>query len=143
MRKEFGSGWELPAALGSGVLFWVAGFDLLYALQDEAHDRKSGLFSVPAAWGSARARALSTLCHAVALAVLAGIGVAGGLDGFYFAGTAVVAVLLFLQHWLVRGGSLERLPAAFFTANAWVGVAYFLGLAADLHAAGAAATLGQ
>ncbi|MCL5270402.1 MAG: putative 4-hydroxybenzoate polyprenyltransferase, partial [bacterium] len=72
-----------PVLLAAGVVLWVAGFDIIYSCQDEAFDRRMGLFSLPARLGRRRALALSALCHAVAAVMFLVVAWAGGLGAFY------------------------------------------------------------
>ena len=112
-----------PVALGLAVLFWTAGFDVLYALQDEAFDRERGLRSVPARLGTVGALWVSGLFHAATLVFLALFARAVG-GGPLLAGAVVVAgIALAVQHAIVRPGDLSRLNAAFFTANGFLSVA--------------------
>jgi len=106
-----------PLVLAAAVAFWVAGFDVLYSLQDVAFDRQMGLFSLPARLGVSRALLASRLAHA-----LAGLGfgffarlVGGGFWAWLAVGMA--AAVLLWEHVLVGPGRLERINAAFFTAN--------------------------
>ena len=110
----------LPVVLGLAVLLWTAGFDILYALQDEEHDRRVGLQSLPARWGKTAALWVSALLHAGMLALL---GVAWRLSdggGIFAAGILVTAAALVYQHAIVKPGDLSRIDAAFFTANGFV-----------------------
>jgi 4-hydroxybenzoate polyprenyltransferase len=123
-----------PFVLAGAVLLWVAGFDILYALQDVDFDRRSGLHSIPARLGVRGALVVSALLHAGTLALLAllprvyepGLGVA------YWVGVAGCAALLAWQHAVVRPGDLSRLDAAFFTANGVLAVWLFVATAVDL-----------
>ena len=112
----------LPVLLGFAVLVWTAGFDMLYALQDEAFDRKAGLNSLPARWGARRTLAASAVLHAMMLPLLyAAWRLAGG--GLLFAaGIVATGAALVYQHAIVRPRDLSRLDAAFFTANGFVSV---------------------
>jgi len=124
-----------PAVLGLAVLFWVAGFDTIYACQDEAFDRAEGLHSLPARLGIARALLLARAFHVVAVALLAALYALAPLHPVYLAGVAAVAGLLVYEHSLVRPGDLSRIDAAFFTVNGWISVGYFaVTLAARLMA---------
>jgi 4-hydroxybenzoate polyprenyltransferase len=114
------------------VMFWVAGFDLLYACQDAAHDRANGLFSVPAAWGITAAFWIARLLHVLMLALLVWLVAAFHLGSFALAGVAVVAALLLYEHLIVSPGDLRRLNAAFFTMNGVISVVFFCFVAADL-----------
>jgi 4-hydroxybenzoate polyprenyltransferase len=112
----------LSVPLALGVLFWVAGFDILYSLQDLEFDRAHGLHSVPVRFGQERALRLSRLCHAATLALLVLFGVTSGLGVIYWTGLALCAALLYIEHSLISGGDLSRLHTAFFTINGWVGI---------------------
>ena len=123
---------EAPALwLSGGVLAWTAGFDILYALQDEAFDRSQGLHSVPARLGTRRALALSRLLHLVALGCWAQFNLLMGAHVVGWLGWAAVAVMLFREQWLVRGGDLSRIDQAFFTLNSLVGLVFFTGHALE------------
>jgi 4-hydroxybenzoate polyprenyltransferase len=113
--------------LGISVLFWVAGFDILYALQDEEFDRRTGLWSVPARWGSTWARGLAAGCHLLAAAGFFLTGKMAGLHGIYSIAVLLGAVLLAGQHLILTLRGATRLPPAFFTLNSLLSVG--LGLA--------------
>jgi 4-hydroxybenzoate polyprenyltransferase len=113
----------LPVLLGLAVLFWTAGFDVIYALQDEEHDRLAGIHSIPARVGAGAALAISALFHGVMVALLVVFWRAIGGGSLFAAGIAVTAAALVYQHAIVRPGDLSRINAAFFTANGFVSVA--------------------
>ncbi len=123
-----------PILLAVVVVLWVAGFDILYALQDMEHDRKSGLHSIPAAIGQVGSLWVSSLLHVAMLGVLAvlprfyplGLGIA------YWVGVIGCAALLAYQHWVVRPGDLSRLNAAFFLANGLLATWLFVTTAIDV-----------
>jgi 4-hydroxybenzoate polyprenyltransferase len=123
-----------PLLLAGAVLLWVAGFDVLYALQDVAFDRSAGLFSIPARLGVRGALVVSALLHLGTLALLALLPrvYAPGLGGAYWVGVAGCAALLAWQHWVVRPDDLSRLDAAFFTANGVLAVWLFATTAIDV-----------
>lgn len=114
----------LPAVLlGFGVLLWVAGFDIIYACQDEEFDRRHGLHSIPARLGVAKALRVAALCHTGTIIVLAALPlVYPHLGWLYWTGLAAVAGLLAFEHWLVRPDDLSRVNAAFFQVNAVIGL---------------------
>ncbi|MCH2101280.1 MAG: putative 4-hydroxybenzoate polyprenyltransferase [Planctomycetes bacterium] len=132
VAKDFQSGWDIPLWIGGGVMAWVAGFDLLYAIQDENFDRRAGLRSIPVRMGATRARALSALLFVLAIALWAVAGDLAELSWPYAAGLAGCAGLMLIEHLILRGDRLDRIPLAFFTVNSWVGVVYFAGLLAAL-----------
>ncbi|HEV8631574.1 MAG TPA: UbiA-like polyprenyltransferase [Thermoanaerobaculia bacterium] len=123
-----------PLVLGGAVLLWVAGFDVLYGLQDVDFDRRSGLFSIPARLGVRPALWLSAVFHAGTLLLLALLPrvYAPGLGIAYWVGVAGCAALLLWQHWVVRPADLARLDAAFFTANGALAVWLLAATAVDL-----------
>jgi len=119
-----------PIALGLAVLFWTGGFDVLYALQDEAFDRARGLKSLPARLGSKGALVVSALFHAATLVFLVLFARAVHGDLLMAIAIGVAAAALLVQHAIVRPGDLSRLNAAFFTANGVLSVAVgILGIA--------------
>ncbi len=121
-----------PVLLGLGVVFWVAGFDVIYSLQDEEFDRREGLRSIPARFGAPRALQIARLFHGATLVLFYAVFLA--VDGGWLFGTAVVVAGAFLvkQHRLVSPADLTRVDAAFFTANGWLSVAFLLLGAADV-----------
>lgn len=123
-----------PFVLSGAVVTWVAGFDVLYALQDEAFDRARGLHSIPARFGAAPALAISAALHVTTLALLAALPALypPGLGVVYWIGWAGCLALLAYQHAIVRPDDLSRLNAAFFTANGVLAVWLFAAVAIDL-----------
>lgn len=121
-----------PVLLGLSVLFWVAGFDVIYSLQDEAFDREKGLFSIPARLGARRALDVSTAFHALSLALLYAVFVLAGGGVLFGVGVVLAGAFLIRQHRLVSPGNLARVDGAFFTANGWLSVAVFVCGAADV-----------
>jgi 4-hydroxybenzoate polyprenyltransferase len=116
-----------PLLIGGAVLFWVAGFDILYACQDAEFDRKARLHSVPARLGVRASLRLALLCHAVMLGILAVLyATTAEMGGVYLAGLIAVGVLLAYEHWLVRPDDLTRVNRAFFQVNAVVSVGVFV-----------------
>jgi 4-hydroxybenzoate polyprenyltransferase len=113
--------------LAGAVLFWVAGFDILYALQDEEFDRRMGLFSLPARIGATWARRLAALCHLAAALGFAVTGRLAGLGPIYAGAVVVSSLILLVQHLLLSVREPSSLPPAFFTLNGLVGIG--LGLA--------------
>jgi 4-hydroxybenzoate polyprenyltransferase len=112
----------MPAlVLGAGVMFWVAGFDIIYSCQDAAFDRSAGLKSMPAWLGVGRALRMSAGCHLASIVTLAILPwVFPGLGWWYLAGLAGIAALLVYEHSIVRPGDLSRVNVAFFNINAMI-----------------------
>lgn len=107
----------LPILFGFVVLFWVSGFDIIYALQDEEFDRSLGLNSIPTALGKSRALMLSNILHlfTALLVIYAGLEADFGL--WYWIGTGIFISLLAYQHFLVKPNDLSKVNLAFFTTN--------------------------
>ena len=114
----------LPISLGLAVLLWVAGFDVIYALQDLEFDRREGLHSLPARLGPARALVLARAFHVGAVLLLLAVYPLARLHPVYLAGVGGVAALLTYEHSLVSPHDLSRVDAAFFNTNAWISVGY-------------------
>jgi 4-hydroxybenzoate polyprenyltransferase len=120
-----------PLLLGFAVLFWLAGFDIIYSLQDREFDRKQGLHSIPVRFGVTGALRLSSCFHLVTIVFLALVGVTAALGFIYWIGFAAVAVVLIWEHRIVTAHDLSRINRAFFDYNAYVSLAYLLATLAD------------
>jgi 4-hydroxybenzoate polyprenyltransferase len=116
--------WWMLIALAIAVATWVAGFDMLYALQDVSFDRENGLYSVPSTFGEANALRIARLMHLTTVVGLglAGLGAAAGM--IYFTGVIVAAALLLYEHSLVKIDDFSRLDAAFFTMNGVISIVF-------------------
>ncbi|MBI4913284.1 MAG: UbiA family prenyltransferase [Acidobacteria bacterium] len=112
-------------SLALGVLAWTAGFDIIYALQDEAFDRDRGLHSLPARLGRARALWISRTFHLAALACWADFNLRQEALLFPWLGWGAIALILVREQWIVREGDLSRVDEAFFTLNSLVGLIFF------------------
>jgi 4-hydroxybenzoate polyprenyltransferase len=122
----------LPILFSVTVLCWVSGFDIIYALQDDAFDRERQLHSIPVLLGRHRALRVSEFLHAAAIAMLLTAGITGHFGGWYWAGVVLFAALLVYQHLLVKPNDLRRVNLAFFTTNGIASVAFALFVGADL-----------
>jgi 4-hydroxybenzoate polyprenyltransferase len=123
-----------PFFLSVAVLFWLAGFDIIYSLQDHEFDRRQGLHSIPVRFGVARALQLSSLFHLCTLIFLALVGVTAEMGIIYWLGWLGVSVILFWEHRIVRPNDLSRINRAFFDLNAYVSIGYLLAIVGDLSA---------
>ena len=121
-----------PLVLAAAVVFWTAGFDVIYALQDVDFDKRERLFSVPTRFGEAAALWISRGLHAAMVAFAVGFGVLSGLGAVYYLGVALVAAFLVREHLLVRPGDLSKVNEAFFVMNGCVSVGFFVFTAASL-----------
>jgi 4-hydroxybenzoate polyprenyltransferase len=110
----------------AAVMFWTAGFDIIYSLQDEEFDQCHGLRSLPQTFGKARALGISRVCHllAVSLLVVGGLSVSAGV--LYFVGVGCAALLLAYEQSLVKPTDLSRVNLAFFTLNGFVSIGVFV-----------------
>ena len=118
--------------LGAAVMFWVAGFDIIYACQDVEFDRSLGLHSIPRRYGVRAALWISALLHVVTLVLLITVARMENLGWVAGAGLAAVAALLAYEHSLVKPTDLSRVNAAFFTVNGFISILFFLTWATDL-----------
>jgi len=122
---EWSTPWWMLIALALGVSTWTAGFDILYALQDEDFDRAERLHSIPVVFGRRGALAIARGLHVSTIAALAAVGTAVPVGWLYALGVLVAAVLLLYEHSLVRGDDLSKLDAAFFTMNGVISLTFF------------------
>ncbi|PSJ74907.1 4-hydroxybenzoate octaprenyltransferase [Sphingobacteriales bacterium UPWRP_1] len=122
----------LPVLYGFAVLFWVSGFDIIYALQDEEFDKSRQLNSVPALLGKSGALHVSNLLHVICAAIIIGAGIFAGFGWWYWLATAVFLGLLFYQHTLVSVNDLSRVNLAFFTTNGIASVVFAVLVLAEL-----------
>lgn len=120
-----------PWLLVAGVGAWVAGFDILYSLQDHGFDAQRGLHSAPVALGVVGSLVASALLHVVTVSCLAYVGVLLERGVAYFVGVALIGALLTYEHAIVKPSDLSRINKAFFDINGYVSVAFFACVLAD------------
>jgi len=124
--------WSLePVPLMLAVMFWVAGFDILYSCQDFEFDRESGCFSLPAVVGMPVAFSLSRVFHFVSVLLLILSGFIFDVGLVYYLGVLGFAGLLFSQHLIVSPVDLDKIDQAFFTRNAYASIWFFLAVLID------------
>jgi 4-hydroxybenzoate polyprenyltransferase len=112
--------------LGGAVLFWLLGFDILYALQDIEFDQKAGLHSIPQRFGIRRALWISRTAHAITMAALFWLSSLLSLGWYYLAGVFIALCLIIYEHSLVKEDDLSRLDLAFFNMNGYISVTIFV-----------------
>jgi 4-hydroxybenzoate polyprenyltransferase len=122
----------VPVFLGLGVIFWLAGFDIIYSLQDREFDRSHGLYSMPVRFGVAGALRFSSFFHVLTVGCLAMVGWVAEMGFIYWIGFAGVAAVLFWEHRIVTPTDLTRINRAFFDLNAYVSLGYFLTTLIDI-----------
>jgi 4-hydroxybenzoate polyprenyltransferase len=122
--------WYALPVLVAAVMFWVAGFDVIYSVQDEEFDRSHGLHSLPVRYGAARALRLARGFHALAFLVFTALPLWFPLGAYYYGALLVMAGLLLYEHLLIGSGDprrldLRRIDRAFFHANVGVSTSFF------------------
>jgi len=122
----------LPILFSIAVLFWVSGFDIIYALQDEEFDKSNNLYSIPAWLGKKWGLRISELLHLVSAAAIIAAGIYGKFGWLYWAGTAIFIGMLVYQHSIVKPADLRRVNLAFMTANGIASVVFAIFVIADL-----------
>jgi 4-hydroxybenzoate polyprenyltransferase len=122
----------LPILFSFTVLFWVSGFDIIYALQDEEFDKSQQLHSIPAALGKTKALRVSELLHVLSAVCVIAAGVYGHFGWWYWAGIAVFIGMLFYQHSIVRPSDLSKVNIAFMTANGIASVVFAVFVLLDI-----------
>lgn len=121
-----------PLILGAGVVFWVAGFDIIYACQDTDFDRKANLHSLPAWLGAAPALWLAAGAHVIAFGLFLLTGVVAGLGWLFYPFSLLTAGLLIWEHRLVKPSDLRRLDLAFFKVNSLVSLSLLMSVASGV-----------
>jgi 4-hydroxybenzoate polyprenyltransferase len=122
----------LPIMLSFLVLFWVSGFDVIYALQDEGFDKSQNLKSIPVLMGKKGALWFSSILHILVLILVFFIGYTAKLGYLYWTGASIFSVLLIYQHLIVKPNDLSRVNLAFFTSNGIASVVFGLFTILDL-----------
>lgn len=124
---------DLPVlVLGAVVLFWVAGFDILYALQDLEFDRSAGLHSIPVLLGVRGSLWAARLFHLIMIGLLFTLFGLMHLGTVFLLGILAAVAMLLYEHWLLKDGDLTKLDAAFFNMNGYISVAIMFFTAADI-----------
>jgi len=118
--------------LTGAVVFWGAGFDILYSCQDFEFDHSFGVYSIPRAFGIRSALVIARMFHVITVALLAGMVAAFGLGKIAMVGVGIVALLLVYEHSLVKHNDLSRVNAAFFTMNGLISMGFLFFIAADV-----------
>lgn len=122
----------IPILFSVVVLFWVAGFDIIYSLQDEEFDKEQKLHSIPVLIGKEKSLILSKFLHLISVLTLTFIGSNFEFDLFYWIGFSIFSALLFYQHNLVTANDLSKVNLAFFTTNGIASVIFGIFVICDL-----------
>ncbi len=121
-----------PILISIGVMFWVAGFDILYACLDKDFDREAGLYSIPSWLGLKRAFIISAIFHVVSFFIFVIIGIMTTRGAVYYAGLVGVSILFIMQRRVISPSDLSRMNLAFFTLNGLVSLILFFFTAIDI-----------
>jgi len=119
-------------ALAAAVVFWLVGFDIIYALQDYDFDRTHGLHSLVVAWGPKNALSAAFLAHMVMWGLLFGFGLILRFRVAYLIGLFIILISLLMEHWLARRRSLNWINTAFFRLNALISMVFFIVTVAEV-----------
>jgi 4-hydroxybenzoate polyprenyltransferase len=122
----------LPVLFSFTVIFWVSGFDIIYALQDEEFDKSNQLYSMPAWLGKSKALRVSELLHLLSFVCVVAAGLLGGFGLWYWIGVAVFTGMLIYQHSIVKPNDLSKVNLAFMTANGIASVVFAIFVITDL-----------
>lgn len=114
------------------VVFWVSGFDIIYAMQDEGFDKEQGLYSMPSKMGGEKALQLSSFLHVLSTAAVVYAGKTGHFGWIYWIGVLVFGAMLAYQHSLVKPNDLSRVNLAFMTANGIASVVFAVLVLTDM-----------
>ena len=122
----------LPILFSLAVIFWVSGFDIIYALQDEEFDKSQKLYSIPAWLGKTKGLRVSEFLHLLSAAAIVFAGYYGNFGWLYWIGVAVFVLMLGYQHSIVKPNDLRKVNIAFMTANGIASVVFAIFVIADL-----------
>ena len=122
----------LPILFSFAVLFWVSGFDIIYALQDEEFDKNNQLHSIPAALGKRNALRVSDMLHLLSAICVITAGTQGGFGWWYAIGAFIFIGMLIYQHSIVKPNDLSKVNIAFMTANGIASIVFAVFALADL-----------
>ena len=122
----------LPVLFSFTVLFWVSGFDIIYALQDEEFDKANNLYSIPAVLGKSKALRVSELLHVLSLGCVISAGIYGHFHWLYWIGVVVFGGMLIYQHSIVKPNDLSKVNIAFMIANGIASVIFAIFVLLDL-----------
>jgi 4-hydroxybenzoate polyprenyltransferase len=126
----------LPVILAAAVVFWLIGFDIIYALQDYEFDRRHGLHSLVVRWGPDNALKAAFLSHMLMWGLLAVFGLLSRFRVAYLVGLVIILASLVLEHWLARKRSLKWINTAFFRLNALISTVFLIVTTAEVVFAG-------
>ena len=122
----------LPLLMAAAVVFWLIGFDIIYATQDHEFDKEQGLRSLVVRWGVTKALRFALTTHLIMCGLLAAMGILAGFRLAYFACLAIILAGLVTEHWLAKRRSLKWINIAFFRLNALVSVIFLVGVLAEV-----------
>ena len=123
--------WE-PVVLAAAVVFWLVGFDIIYATQDCEFDKSQGLRSLPVRWGIAGALRFALVAHVAMVAALLAFGLISKMGVPYYAGLVIIFTCLVIQHRLARNRDPVSLNVAFFRMNAVISVVLLMAVITDV-----------
>ena len=129
IRGEFA--WA-PIFLSGAVMFWIAGFDVIYSLQDTEFDQKANLFSLPAKVGIAPALRISSVFHVATILLLSSTALLAQSGWIAWGGILIVASILGWEHRIVKPHDLTRINVAFFNLNGYISILLLLTFATDI-----------
>ncbi|HPZ09595.1 MAG TPA: UbiA-like polyprenyltransferase [Candidatus Eremiobacteraeota bacterium] len=125
--------WNItPFFLGSAIIFWMTGLDIIYACQDYEFDRKERIFSIPANFGLERALFISSFSHILTVFFLIVFGIAVKLGIIYYCGVTLTGMLFIYEHRLINPADLKHVNRAFFTVNSWISIVIFIFTLGDI-----------
>lgn len=114
------------------MAFWVAGFDILYALQDYEFDKKYNIHSIPAKYGIGKSLVISRFFHGITFVSILIAGYLSGMKAVYFIGVFILSIFLIYEHTLIKENDLSKINKAFFTVNGFVSIIFFIFVLLDL-----------
>lgn len=121
----------LPLLWTFGLMFHIAGFDILYSCGDAEFDKSNGLYSIPSRFGIRSAFIIARISHLISFSILVYAGICANLGLVYFFFLSVIGILFLIEHLLVKENDLSKLPIAFFHINASISIVLFIAVLFD------------
>jgi 4-hydroxybenzoate polyprenyltransferase len=121
-----------PFLISSVVLFWIAGFDIFYSLQDMEFDKEKGLYSIPVKYGIKRSLQIAKIFHIIMMSALVYMIPVFNLGIVFATGVNIAGIFLIYEHSLVKEDDLSKIDKAFFSVNGWISIMLIVALIIDL-----------
>ena len=122
-----------PFLISAVILFWIAGFDIFYSLQDVEFDKKKGLYSIPVKYGIRKSLTIAKIFHVIMMCALIYMIPMFNLKFIFATGVIITGIFLLYEHSLVKEDDLSKINKAFFSVNGWISIILFFCVLLDSY----------